>query len=91
MVVDVGVGARLLAFVCVMVSTCAFLASVCLQCYRAGLSLDRGFSLPALVSGIFLKLVVGLLLLLLLFFLQVLRFPPLLHRFMVSAQDIKPR
>ena len=61
----------------VTVSMSAVLA--CHQCYCAGSSLAWGLNLRAVVCGIFFKLVAR-------GFLQVLWFPPLLHRFKRFSQ-----
>ena len=64
----------------VTVSMSAFL--VCHQCYCAGSSLDWGLNLWGCSMWHFLKLVAR-------GFLRVLRFPPFLHRFNGSANEIK--
>ena len=61
----------------VMVSTSAFLA--CHQCWIAGSSLGWGLNFSGFSMWHFLRLVVR-------DFLRVLRFPPLLHRLIVSAK-----
>ena len=63
-----------------MVSASAFLA--CHQCYSAGSSLALGLEFLRFSMWHFLTLVVK-------GFLRVLRFPPLLHRLMVSVNNVK--